>query len=118
LPFLALLVICFGVHVFFLFRIDGVYEDLQMGCDCNYEFKGGQIYIVEEDGLDHIGTYTRTGDRWVFKTLKGLGGEFYMESSLLGVKWSYPQFYGGAKFLPRRCFSPFAATLYDWHIRL
>lgn len=115
---LGLVAIIFATHIYFRFHLDGVYDDLQMACDCNWEFKDGQIYMVTEMGRDHLGTYTRSGGRWVCRPLKGLGDEFYIESSLLGFWWPNPAFQGGGRFLPRRCFSPFGATLYDWHVRI
>jgi hypothetical protein len=114
----AFLVSAVGAHTYFRFHLDGVYDDLQMACDCNWVFKDGQIYMVTVKDRAHVGTYTREGGRWVCRPLKGLGGEFYMESSLLGVWWPDSQARGGGKFLPRRCFSPCAAMLYDWYIRL
>ena len=118
LVLLGLLVAGVGAHVYFRFHLDGVYDDLQMACDCNWVMKDGQIYMVTEKGRDHLGTFARGDGRWVCRSLKGLGGEFYMRSSLLGVWFVDSQFPGGGRFLPRRCFSPYAATLYDWHIRL
>ena len=118
LVLLGLLVAGISVHIYFHFHVDGVYDDLQMACDCNWVFKDGQVYMVTEKGRDHLGTFTRTGGRWVFQPLKGLGGELHMESSLLGIWWSDPQSLGGGRFLPRRCFSPYAAVLYYCHIRI
>jgi hypothetical protein len=118
LVLLGLLVAGIGVHVYFRFHLDGVYDDLQMACDCNWVFKDGQIYEVTEKGRTLLGTYRRDGFRWVCRPLKGLGGEIYMQSSLLGLWWSDPLLQRGGRFLPRRCFSPFAASLYDWYIRI
>jgi hypothetical protein len=118
LVLLGLLVAGVAVHIYFRLHLDGVYDDLQMACDCNWEFKDGQIYEVTEKGRAHLGAYTRDGFRWVCRPLKGLGGDMYMQSSLLGVWWSDPQMQRGGRFLPRRCFSPFGAMLYDWYIRI
>ena len=117
LVLLRLLVAGVSVHIYFHFHLDGVYDDLQMACDCQWVFKDGQMYMVTEQGRDHLGSFTRTDGRWIGHPLKGLGGDLHMESSLLGIWWSDAQFQGGGRFMPRHCFSPFAATLYDWHIR-
>ena len=102
-------------HIYFRYHIEGTYDFLQMACDCEWTFKDGQIWEVTEAGRDQIGTYTRSGSLWTCRAKVGkVGDEIYMESSWLGIRFIQEN---GA-FLPRKGFSPFAATLYNWHIRI
>jgi len=112
---LALLITGVGVHIYFRFHLDGIYD--VMTSDYSLVFKDGQVYTDSENGRKHTGTYTRTDGRWVCRPLVG-SGESYLQSSLLGVTWFSPQFQGGENFCPRHCFSPVAEVLYHLHIRI
>jgi hypothetical protein len=112
---LGLLVAGIGVHIYFRFHLDGVYD--VTASDFSWVFKDGQIYMKSEKGREHTGAFKRVGGRWVCRPLTG-GDDSYLQSSLLGVTLFSKQFQGGELFCPRHCFSTFADTLYHWHIRL
>jgi hypothetical protein len=115
LVFLGLLVSGVAVHIYFRFHLDGEYDDLQMACDCQWVFKDGQIFEMTVRGSRHVGTYSRVGGTWICSSLSGIDS-IHIKSSLLGVQWH--ELDGHERFLPRYCFSPFAATLYGWYIRI
>ena len=113
---LVSLVAAVAIHIYFRFHLAGDYDFLE--ADCAWVFKDGQIYEVTEQGQSQIGNYSREGFRWCCRPVKGMGGGVYVQPCLLGLWWPDPRMTRGGAFMPRRCFSPFAATLYDWHIRI
>jgi hypothetical protein len=116
LVLLGLLVAGIGIHIFFRFHLDGVFDDPYS--DCSYVFKDGQVYRDSEKGRDHVGTYARVGGRWICTSLNGASGVDYFQSSLLGVRWFHPKFDGGVHFLPRRSFGACAELLDRFYIRI
>jgi hypothetical protein len=71
LLFSAAVVISTGIHFFFAAYPDGAYDDPYMGCDCDWKFKDGWVFLEAEGSAKLIGSYTKTHGQWVVENLHG-----------------------------------------------